>query len=698
MALLASYRRHLWLFLAVSISVMVAVVALVLIQPKAYTATSGVMLIASDRVEMPGAEATKQNSDTATAAYITTEVEALKSRDLAGQVVDDLKLVADPEFNKHVGVAPVDPSRTREMVITSVLKNLKVRRTGETYVATIDFSSQSPVKAAKIANAFATGFIASQEKAKVQAAATANALIATQLEPLRQEVEAAESAVAQYKGEHGLLSVAGSTLNEQELGNLTQQVMAARANQAEAEARLSTAQAQIRKGSDGDDVGEALNSTVVLELRKQRAVLSGRVADLQSRYGPKHPDLVNARNQLADVDAQIQSEIGRLMSNLKAQVEIARGRTAAVTAGLDQVRGNLVTSSDASVQLNELQRRADAARATYEASLNKARLTSQQLTMSQPDAEVSSFAKPPLSPSAPNKLLGIALGLVIGGGAGAATVVARRALDSTLRTQDDVERKLGAPFLASIPTVISAIDKPLSKDPAEAVLKHPLSAFAEAFRALTTAVTLGQGREVKVIAITSSLPAEGKTTTSICVSEILAIGGSRVVTVDCDLRRRSVDATLGAGATTGLLDVLNGSKSLDEGLFVDRKSGVSYLLLPRNAVAGAVSPLDSPAFDALLAKLRERFDYVILDTPPLLPVVDTRKIAPKVDAVVVLCRWQSTPKRAVQHGLRLLSDAGVAPTGVALTMVNLKAQQRYGYGDASYYQKSYSDYYLEGGA
>jgi Mrp family chromosome partitioning ATPase len=168
-----------------------------------------------------------------------------------------------------------------------------------------------------------------------------------------------------------------------------------------------------------------------------------------------------------------------------------------------------------------------------------------------------------------------------------------------------------------------------------------------------------------------------------------------VIVLDCDLRRRSLNAALKADVKFGLTDVISGDKTVEEARYIDLKSGVEYLLLPRAQLATARSPLDLPQFDALLAQLREAYDHVILDTPPLLPIVDTRKLAKKVDSVVLLCRWQSTPRRAVQHSIRLLQDVGAEIGGLALTRIDLKAQQRYGYGDSSYYYQGYSDY-LEG--
>jgi capsular exopolysaccharide synthesis family protein len=583
----------------------------------------------------------------------------------------------------------------RQRAIIAVAKHVKVSRAGQSYVAKVAFTSRDPAKAARLANAFALAFVHAQQASKAQAAQDASSLIGAQLNPLKDELEKKEAAVVQYRAKHNMFSAAGKTVNEQQISDLAQQQSLARLNRDQALAKLREAQQQLQAGASGEALGEALLSPVIQKLREQRAVVSAHLADQAGRLGPKHPEIIASRRQLSDIDAQIQAEITRIMTNLQSQVDVASQQTASVERGLNSAQAGLAATNVASVGLNQLERDAETSRIVYEAALAKAKQTAQQQNVSQADAQVTALADTPLAPSAPNKPLAVLLGAILGVAAGVVAVIGHRLLDSTLRTQDDVESKLGVPFLAGIPTADSSIKDAETKDPIEAVLKHPLSGFAEAFRALSTAVTLSRPDGAKIIAITSSLPNEGKTTTSICLSEVLSIGGSRVITLDCDLRRRSVNESLKADVKYGLTDVIDGTKTVDEAVYKDARSGVEYLLLPRAQVATARSPLDLPQFDALLAELAERYDYVILDTPPLLPIVDTRKLAKKVDAVVLLCRWQHTPKRAVLHSIRLLQDVGVAVSGVALTRVDLKAQQRYGYGDSNYYYQSYSDYYLE---
>jgi capsular exopolysaccharide synthesis family protein len=691
LATISSYRRYLWLFILVFVLVSVPVATLMIIQPKAYTAVASVALISPDKIAAQGEQGYKPAGDNAMTGYLDSAVDNAKSSEVVAAVLDQNGLLADPEFNPP-RKTPQPPELVRQAAILRLSKHVKVARAGTSFVAKISFTASTPMKAAKLANAYALAFVTAQQQSKIAAAKDANDLITAQLSPLKAEVEKAENAVAQYKVKHGLLGMQGKSMNEQEIGDLTQQLALARVTQAEAEARLASAQKQMESGASGEALGEALNSPVIQKLRDQRGPISATLAEQESRLGPKHPAILTTRRELADIDAQIQAEVTRILSNVDSQVDVARQRTNAIVRELNTARAGLANNDTASVDLDQLQRDADASRALYETSLLRAKTTGQQQQISQADAQITGYAEPPLTPSAPNKPLAVLLGLMAGIAFGVIAVVIRRMFDSTLRTQEEVETRLGVPYLAGIPTVDSSITKPETREPIEAILKHPLSGFAESFRSLSTAVTLSRATGVKLIAITSSLPNEGKTTTTICLAEVLAIGGAKVMVLDCDLRRRSVNAALKADAKFGLTDVINGSKTLEEARHLDPRSGVEYLLLPRAQLATARSPLDMPEFDALLGKLRAKYDHIILDTPPLLPIVDTRKLAKKVDTMVLLCRWQHTPRRAVQHSIRLLQDVGAEISGVALTRVDLKAQQRYGYGDSSYYYQGYSDY------
>lgn len=710
--LISVFRRHLRLFAAVVLLVFIPVILFTLQATPRYTATAAVMLdVRKENVVDVNAVLSGLPPDS---AVVDTEVEVLKSRSMAEKVVDRLKLDQDPEFNSALRppglmtrlrayVAPSAPraavggQRRREQVIDSVRRHLTVNRSGLTFLINISFESTSPVKAAQISNAFAQMYLFDQLDAKFDATRQANTWLNERLGELRGQVQEAEAAVQQYRIANNLMSAQGATLTEQEISTLNSQLAATRASQAEQEARLNIARAQLAAGSTGDDVGEALSSPVVQRLRDQRSQQSAKVADLSARYGDRHPDLLNARRALADIDDQIQQEIRRIISNLEAQAQVARERTASIENSAARSRNVLVGNNRAAVRLQELERNADAVRTLYESFLNRFKQTSAQEGIEQSDARVVSQASIPGSASYPNKGLNLLIGMAAGVLAGLMAIALAELLNRGLFTVEDVEQKLGVPSIGSIPVLASTLDGVRGRlrhlSPVDDVVERPLSGFAEAFRNLRASILFSRiGERVQVVAITSSLPGEGKTTTSICLARTLAITGGKVVVVDCDLRQRAINTILDSEPRLGLLELLNGKATLEEVLVRDEESGAMILPLAKSAY----TPKDvfgTAPMRRLLDDLRTKFDVIVLDTAPVLPLADTRVLAPLADVVVVLARWKKTQRKAVEATLRLLGGSNAYVAGVALTQVDLRAQTKYGYGDPGYYYKAYRKYY-----
>ncbi|MDP1875913.1 polysaccharide biosynthesis tyrosine autokinase [Phenylobacterium sp.] len=710
------FRRRMRLFGAIAALVFLAAIFITFTATPMYTATANVMLdTRQERVVSAEAVLSGLSADS---SVVDTEVEILKSRRLAERVVNALQLSQDPEFNAELappsvlsnikdsvlGLAsaakprdiPDDPialQKAQERIVDGVLGRLSVRRAGLTYVINVSFESESPTKAATIANKFAELYLLEQLEAKFDATQQANSWLNSRLEGLRQQVLSDEAAVQNYRIANNLLSAAGTNLTETEISNYNMTLSQARAQVAEDEARLSTARSQLARGSSGDDLGEALSSPVIQQLRQQRATVSAKVADLQGRYGERHPEMLTANRQLVDIDAQIQAEIQRIISNLEAKVQVSRQRAGAISGSLSNARGTLVGNNQAQVRLNELDRTAEASRTLYESYLNRYKETSSQQGIEQSDARIVSSATIPTGQSSPKVPLNLALGLVLAMGCGLGAVVLAEMLDSGLATAEDVEHRLEVSYLGAIPLLASVAEGKMGS-PIDYVIDKPLSSFAEAFRNLRASVTYSRlGESVKVVAITSSLPGEGKTTTSVCLARSAAQQGLRVILVDCDLRRRSVNRLFGAEPTRGLIEVLAGEATLDEVLTTDQVTGARLLPLAKSSM----TPKDvfgSAAMDRLLEELRRSYDLVILDTAPVLPVADTRVLAPKADVVVFLAHWRKTPQHAIEAAFRLLSGTGAHLAGVALTQVDMKQQAKYGYGDPGYYYAEYKKYYV----
>ncbi len=713
--LMAIFRRRLRLFGGVVLSVLAVALVVIISQPPRFTASATVELLTKKQqivTVTPNQDATPDSSS------VDTEVEVLRSRAIALRVIRDLNLQQDPEFNPRLrkpslletakstltGLAPdsvhsqTPAARTNEQqaVLDKVLSGLSVARAGLTYLINVSYTAASPAKAATLANAFTKAYLSAQLDAKYSDTTDANDFLNDHLKQLRAQVEQADTELQQYKIANNLMSSQGATLTEQEISTLDQQLALTRAQEAEATARLNTAKRQLASGSTGEDVGEALSSPVIQQLRQQRAIASQKVADMQGRYGDRHPEMLKAKRELADLDSQIQSEIQRIISNLEAQAQVAKQRTASIEGSVGQSRGKLAGNNRALVRLNELQRNADAARTLYENLLNRYKETSVEKGLQQTDARIVSPAATPQSPSTRKGLMAIFAALVALI-AGVAAVMIAELLDNGISDGDLIENELDASYLGSIPLLSSSVDSPeLAKiGPERYVVEKPLSSFAEAIRSLNASVLFSRlGVDIKVIAVSSSLPGEGKTTSSICLTRTLALSGKKVVLVDCDLRQRAVKKILDGEPAVGLLELLNGDAALDDVLIADSKS--SAMILPlSNAAYTPKDVFGSDAMSQLIETLRGRFDTIVLDTAPVLLVTETRTLAAMADAVVLLVRWRKTSKRAVMASLKLLREAKAPLAGAALTQVDLAQTSSLSALDPAAYYKSYKKYYLE---
>ena len=635
-----------------------------------------------------------------------TEVEVLKSQRLAQAVVRTLGLDRVPEFNGEQaphglgvitnfiarltgGYQPVSADEHFGIAVNNVINDLDIERRGLTQVIDITVTTETPQMSANIANALATAYIKSQVGDKVQATEQANAWLEKQVDQLRGQVTGAEQDVANYQTSKGLLVATGSQINEQRVAQLQIEETQDQGELAEREARLATAKRQLSSGGNGEDLGETLTSPVIQNLRAQLAVANQNQAELLQRYGPKYPDVINSQHQLEGLQHAIQAEVQRIIGSLQSDVAASRGRLQAVEASLGGARGVLVGDKSAQVGLDQLSQNANAKRQLYDSYLGRLEQTSTTAGLAAPDASLVALAEIPSKPSHPRILLDLIIGLFAGGCLGLGLVSLLELLNHGVQTSSQVEAKLGEPCAGSVP-LLRRIDGP----PLDYIVKKPLSGFAESFRKLKVFVQhSGRDGSVQVLAITSALPREGKTTTALCFARSLALSGARVVAVDCDLRIRSLSALAGMSGEAGLVGVLNGTASLESVMMRDEASGALILPISRSENSEK-DLLGSPEMDKLLARLRADFDFVVLDCPPALAVSDALSVASKADGLLFLIRWKATSAQAAEAALSALRSAGANVLGVALTQVDVMAQSRYGYGDAGQFYKQYSKYYL----
>lgn len=623
-------------------------------------------------------------------SLVNTEIGTIRSRDVARKVVRQFGLDRDPEFVKPALLASTDRARATEAAITALLARLAVEQQEKSYIIAIGFSSPDAARAARIANAIASAYIDNTADVAMSTAARQAATGQAALERLSQQAEVAASSAAQYRAVNGIAQgAAGATISDQQIGPLAMQMAQAQAQAAAARSNEQAAERELASGG-ADAVSAVLSSSVIADLRRQRTEAEAQRAVLSARYGPKFPALVQANEQIAALDRQIHQEQGRIIEGLKNEARAVEAQVASLRQQMAELKGQIAANNQASVRADSLQRNADAATGAYNHLASAVQQTAQAQRSGEPQARLIEQAVIAAHPAFPNRPAMVAASLLIGLILGFAAALVTEGMQATLRHADDVEGMLGVPFLGAIPHVSGARAGKGGLDdlPANTLLNRPVSAFSESFRAIR-AVLHGQHDPAGlVVAVSSTLPAEGKTTSALALARVMAMSGDRVLLIDGDVRRAGLARMLGLGGGIGLAEVLLQEAPAEAAIVPDTVPGLD-LLPVREASFSPVDLFSGGVMKGHLARLRARYDAIIIDTPPLLGVADARSLARLADGVLVMVRWGSTPVAAVDAALAGLEQDGSAVIGAVLTMVDPAAEAMGG----AYYSAQYHAYY-----
>ncbi len=602
---------------------------------------------------------------------VDTEVTILTSPSVIRAAVERHKLHEDEAFvSAATGgdkSAPISVGEAADRIITK----LTAQRQGASYVIETIYTSRDPEIAAQVTNAVVDAYI-NRQVASVESGRSADISVLEQrLESLRSDVLEAESAVARYKASNSLVTIGNEgTSVQDEIGNLNTQL-------AEARAELAVAQGQASANSSdsGSMVG---NSDIVRSLRLDEARQSTELARLSERYGPTHPERIEVATQLASTRAALARETARTQQGIANDVAIAQNRVNALQAALNRAQGRLVAGSNASVRLNELERIAQSSRDLYQVFLERYRSEVATSGTEKSRAYVISRAATPQLPSSPNPILFGLIALLGSIALGGGTVFALESREKGVMVREDAERYFGIPVIAAIPDLSTVKDVPFEGGTtlgiASYVVDNDGSVFNEAFRSIRTALKIGQPNPLaKTVVITSTAPDEGKTTTAICLARTSAMAGMRTLLIDADTRRTATSRILSGSAGHGLLDVLDGSAMIDDVLLQDEITGMQ--LLPQKIrKTPNFDALQSTGMQELLDQLKARYDLVVIDAAPVLPVAETKALAAMADATLLAVRWRHTRIKSVQMTVQQLRRAGANLVGTLMTQVNLRAK------------------------
>ena len=645
--------------------------------------------------------------------YFQTQFRILTGRDLGRRVVEQLDLAGVPEFNGD-GPTPTALgqmlSRVRDQVEAPIrsmvgrpkggsleagppqdsaaltgafLSRVVVEPVENSRLVDVAFVSADPKFAALAANTLTEVYVDQNLELRRQNMARSLEWLSQELVKQQDTVEASERALAQYRADQNALSLEDrQNIVVSRLNQLNDAVTRAKMTRVQKQ----TAYDQLRDldpGTAADTIPLILQNTYIQSIKARLAELQRERSALLERYGEKYPDVIKVNGDIESSERQLQSELAKAIDAIRNDYESALTEERTLTAALEEQKGAAMDLDSKSVSYTVLEREAESNRLVYEALLQREKELQVMANSTGNNVRLMDHAEVPGAPFTPNPRRDLTLAALAGLALALGLVLGIDYLDDTIKTPEDVTRKLKVPFLGMVPKV-KGDDHPVlsTRVPHE---------FGEAYRALRTSLVFSNGAEsTRVIMVTSSQPLEGKTTTACNMAIALAFGGARVLLIDADMRRPGVQRTLGVQNTIGLSHLLTGQAT--------PRQAIQKLENPNLWVmtAGLVPPnpselLASDRMKTLVHNAQNGpFDWVVIDTPPVLAVTDAVIISPLASGVVFVIGSEMTRRRLTDRALETLMTSKPNLLGVVLNRVDL-ARNKYYY--SRYYGYKYKSYY-----
>jgi len=639
---------------------------------------------------------------------LRSEIDIIMSRAVIDRVVKKLDLENDPEFNNkgqswRTWINPVNwlrksneadkqeqDEREKTATARAIQNNLTVTNDGRSFSLYLTFQSSDPKKAAAIANTIADEYLVDQLEAKYEVTARANKWLSERLSTLRQQVESTEHVVEDFRDKAKLIQIDGGTVAARQMQEINMQLITARAVTAQAEARLRSAQSMVRSGGGIEGAADVLSAPLIQRLREQEAEVRRKEAELATRYGERHPNMINARAERADIERKIGEEVQKILRSLSSEVQIAHAKETQLQSDLSRLEGKAGSELKDTVQLRQLQREADANRTLYENFLGRFKQTSEQQEMQLPDTRIIARADVPEEPNFPKKWLFLIAGAIFGAAMGIVAAYLIEYFDRGYRTSPQLEEGTGLPVIGQVPSLKTISDRP----PEDYVVDKPLSAYSESLRTVRTAIHFSNvDHPPKTVMVTSSAPSEGKTTFCLSMARSLAAGGNKILLIDADLRRPRLARLLEVAADgKDLSALLTGVCTFEQVLRHDPLVSKLDIIPAFGRAPNAQDLLGSKQMKKIIEEAALKYDLVIIDTPPILAVSDAAMVARVVDTSLFIVKWATTSRDTVVQALKQLKSLDCRIAGTVLNQVNLNEMASYGDG---YYNQRYHEYYSD---
>ncbi len=683
------FFRQRWLIAGVMVAAIIGGIIWTLLSTPMYEATAKVRLEPYGRNIVEGQDVEEGVIASQIYDYMSTQIEVIKSRSLAKIVAKEANLGArydllgkDIDEKRPPNMSDAKWLEEKENIAAGILAaSVSPELPERKWIIPIKFSSSNRVLAAELANAYADAFVSMESRQSVTDKSYAVTYLREQIDLTRQRLKEAEEAANLYARNAGIVvdqTVGGEgeatvTLNTANLSGINQRVAAAKAVRIAAEQRWRSVQ-----NLPATQLPEVQSSPVLQALSAERTAKRVQLADLRERYNDDFPQIRNLLSQLAVLDGQIERTSADIRSQIRNEFVIARNQEQALEAELASVTGNTLAEQDLRVQYGVLEREAQALRDQLKALLDRYNQVDSASNVQNSSVTKLDSAIVPDKPFAPNPLRNMTLAIVFGLVAAAGLAVLRETLDDRVRSVDEVEERLGLPLLGFTPFV-QGPDFDYSGN-------NRFSVLMEAYASIRASIDFSLPRSKNVLMLTSSSPAEGKSTTTVILAELFASMGRKTLMIDVDLRRPSVAQLLGIERPkVGVVEVLLGHVPLEAAVIKGVNENLSILPV------GEVPPnpteiIGSPEFRALIQKCSEEYSLVILDTSPVMGLADAPILSSMVDGTIFILEANRISLGQARNAVRRLKGAGGNVLGAILTKYRaLEAGESYGY-QYGYYQ------------
>lgn len=682
--------RWRWVIIGVTIACVLLGLVITLLTTPQYTAVATVE-IAREANKVTDFQGVERDASAFDQEFYQTQYGLLRSRALAERVAVQLRLIDDPKFFdlfKLTGdnpafrrvngrYTPAGRAERRRIAGEILLRGVSLNPTRLSRLVDIGFTSADPNFSARVANAWADNFITTNLERKVQATSYGRDLLQRQLAQQKERLDESQRQLVAYASQQQIINLpaqgggtTGSTTVERSI--VADDLAALNAALAQATAERIQAEARMRAGGGGGASAEALRNQAINSLRQRRAELAAEYQRLMVQFEPEYPAARAIQSQIDQLDRSIGREESRVSGSIQADYREAVSRETALQARVDQLKASYLDNRRRSIQYNIYQQEVDTNRALYDGLLQRYKEIGIAGGVGVNNISVVDAADVPQQPSSPRVALNLALALLAGLGLGMLTAFALEQMDEAIADPAEVERRLGLPLLGSVPKVAEGIT------PRDELLDRK-SDLVDAYLAINT--NLGFTTEHGVprsFSVTSTRPAEGKSTTALALATMLARAGKRTILIDGDMRSPSVHHLGGVNHDKGLSNFLAGDDNIDALTFPMRDldfTAMSAGPIPPNAA----ELLTGDRLSVLIDRLLERFDHVVIDSPPVMGLADAPLIASRVEGVVYAVESHGIRSSLVKTALGRLASANARIFGGVLTKFEAR-KAHYGYG------------------